>query len=750
MKLFGCLFWIICSPLATLPALADEASVLSAPTVRSPVSVSLQTRAAKTLHRSARAIVIDLGPLPVEEEDTDTEAPPPQYKPRQIGIHRPLPREFQGNLVPHLDWTVDRVGRQHTAITFQAEGAVSLRIAVQAALPSGASVQVFDGDDQPRGSPFTSAAFSVNEQSIAPPLWLLDVLPTNVKFNASQRPRVSTPVWLPSAEGDTLTVKIVLPSAEDVAALVFSVPSVAHRFASASAKEGAPVCPGHLDLPCIDFDPDEHPPQLVHHIADAVGRMRFEDGGITYVCTGTLLNTVGTPEVYEPYFLTANHCVGTNTVASTVEVAWFWQSTICDRSVDSRDPRVTFSFRGTELLATSPAQDATLLWFKEILPGGLVYAGWTLKEVTKDVVFTVHHPNGYFAQVTSGRVQRTLEAAAVEGGSYLYNALLATWDFGPTEGGSSGAGLFLMSGPEQGHLVGVLAAGDPTCDPRGHGDLFGPFRDFFPQIRQWLAAHDYEEPEPGAVLHMLPAVLGAGGDIQSFVRIMNDSDRAGEVEIHAIDDAGQRHGPVTIELGSYQTRHFNSADLERGAPSKGLFGGVGDGTGMWRLELKTTLTIDPRAYVRTSDGFVTSMHQVAEVFEAEVEGQDTDLPVHFVPFFNPGSNTAIRSLLRVINPNSASAYVMMTAKDDDGNQSADWVKFTLAANSAIQISSQTLEQGDTAFSGFFGDGTGKWTVVVFSLDDEESLFSEELRAGPPIHVMSLLSTPSGHLTNLSR
>ena len=36
---------------------------------------------------------------------------------------------------------------------------VSLRISVQAALPSGASVQVFYGDRQPRGSAFTQADF---------------------------------------------------------------------------------------------------------------------------------------------------------------------------------------------------------------------------------------------------------------------------------------------------------------------------------------------------------------------------------------------------------------------------------------------------------------------------------------------------------------------------------------------------------------------------------------------------------------
>ena len=187
---------------------------------------------------------------------------------------------------------------------------------------------------------------------------------------------------------------------------------------------------------------------------------------------------------------------------------------------------------------------------------------------------------------------------------------------------------------------------------------------------------------------------------------------------------------MTLALDAYQTQHFNSDDLERGAVSKGLVGGVGDGTGMWRLDLKTTLTIDARAYIRTPDGFVTSMHQVAEI----LDGEDTDL--HWVPFFNPGSNTATRSLLRVINPNPIDVQVLVFGLDDDWNSSS-LVEFYLAANRATQISSQALERGDAAFMGSIGDGEGKWALVVFSSDG-------------PLHVMSLLSSASGHLTNLSR
>ena len=734
--------------LATVSVAADEASepTRNVPSVRSPVVSEPHVRRRAVLQNTlaaSRALVIDLGPLPVEEKDTDAEIPQRTRKRlRRIGIHRSLPSEFTGNLTPDLDWTANTDGQHTAALTFRAKGAISLRIAVQAALPSGASVQVFDGDGQPRGSAFTQADFFKSSGGSVP-VWLPRA-DFKAGGNALWRPRADfkasrhAPVWLSSAEGDTLTVQIMLPSAEAVEALTFTATNVAHRFASINAKDDYPeLCSAHEDLSCVQAD--ESPAQLVNLIADAVGQMTFEDGGSSYVCTGTLLNATGTPDVYEPYFLTANHCVGTNTVASTVEVAWFWRSIICNQSEFTPDPRLAFSLRGTDLLATSRGQDSTLLRFKESLPGGLVYAGWTIEKVlgrndlesperNRHAVFSVHHPKGFAAQYAEGTVTGTLATVAVDGNDVL-NALETDWHLGATEGGSSGAGLFLERGTERGALVGVLSGGKNNCSVQG--DIFGPFRDFFPQIRQWLDAESYE-PEPETFTHMLPAVLGSGGSIQSFIRIHNGSERAGEVEIHAIDDTGQRYGPVTLAIDARQTRHFNSDDLERGAASKGLVGGVGDGTGMWRLDLQTTLTIEARAYIRTPDGFVTSMHQVAEVFE----GEDGNLPLHWVPFFNPGSNTATRSLLRVINPNPIDVYVTVFGLDDDYNLSGP-VDFFLAPNSAMQISSQALERGDAAFAGSLGDGTGKWALVVIG-------------NGWPIHVMSLLSTPSGHLTNLSR
>ncbi len=109
-----------------------------------------------------------------------------------------------------------------------------------------------------------------------------------------------------------------------------------------------------------------------------------------------------------------------------------------------------------------------------------------------------------------------------------------------------------------------------------------------------------------------------------------------------------------------------------------------------------------------------------------------------MPFFNPASNETIVSLLRVANPNAVAVDVTLEAWDSRGEEAEEAVEFSVDAGAAVLLTSQQLEAGDAgAFAGRLGDGAGKWR---FEVSD----------GGRPLEVMSLLSTGSGHLTNLSR
>ena len=233
--------------------------------------------------------------------------------------------------------------------------------------------------------------------------------------------------------------------------------------------------------------------------------------------------------------------------------------------------------------------------------------------------------------------------------------------------------------------------------------------------------------------HVLPLFISASHQtLQGFVRITNLSERAGTVTIHAIDDSGERFGPVTLSLDAEATRHFNSDDLRDGASEKGLSGSIEDGEGNWRLDLDTDLDIDPLAYTRPrGDGFLTSTHDVV--------AQDESMRWR-VPIFNPGNNAEQHSWLRVVNTSDADARVAVRGLDDRGAPPPEGeVSFTLPAHAARMLSAKSLEEGSSEaefeFDGSFGDGSGKWQLFV--------------SADQPILVMSLLLSESGNLTNLS-
>ena len=220
--------------------------------------------------------------------------------------------------------------------------------------------------------------------------------------------------------------------------------------------------------------------------------------------------------------------------------------------------------------------------------------------------------------------------------------------------------------------------------------------------------------------HALPFLTPASNlSQQGFVRIINQSDRAGTVSIYAIDDTGEGFGPASLQIGAGRSTHFNSQDLEAGNASKGLSGGVGDGEGNWHLELETALDIHALAYLRTPDGFLT------EVYSVVPRGQDGR---YRVLFFNPASNQDLVSRLRIINPHPERVALTIRAIDDDGMREREPVRFAIPANAVRMYTSSQLEPR-------FGDGVGKWQLVISGTK--------------PVWIMGLMTTRSGHISNLS-
>ena len=194
----------------------------------------------------------------------------------------------------------------------------------------------------------------------------------------------------------------------------------------------------------------------------------------------------------------------------------------------------------------------------------------------------------------------------------------------------------------------------------------------------------------------------------------------------------------------HETVQLGSDDLEAGNVSKGLPEGVGDGEGDWRLKLVSGIEVEALAYVRAEDGFVTSMHEVAQATRGA-----GGMTLHHVPYFIPGSDRSRASRLRLINPGAERATVTIAGRDSTGTEAPEGVvSLVLPAGRACVLSARALESGDPEpgpgacagedidVRGRLGEGAGAWSLSVAA-------------EGGDVRVMSLLESSDGHLVNLS-
>ena len=100
---------------------------------------------------------------------------------------------------------------------------------------------------------------------------------------------------------------------------------------------------------------------------------------------------------------------------------------------------------------------------------------------------------------------------------------------------------------------------------------------------------------------------------------------------------------------------------------------------------------------------------------------------HHVPMFNPGSNSDQLSRLRLVNGEDEPVEVAVLGIDDIGAESK--AGLTVPARTALTVTAAELETDG------LGDGSGKWQLVLV--------------ANAPLIAVNLMSTPTGHVTNLS-
>lgn len=209
-------------------------------------------------------------------------------------------------------------------------------------------------------------------------------------------------------------------------------------------------------------------------VSKGVSRATFVKDGSSYLCSGQLINSLAAD--LTPYWLTANHCVSSQTVASTVQFFWRYQTASCN----GLPPTLAAlqSSTGATLVASGAASDYSLLMVEGGLPSGLTWVGWTSAAAANGTASaSIHHPAGDYKRISFG----TKASGTTCGGE---NHVRVNWTDGVTEGGSSGAGLFRADTQQ---LYGQLHCGASACGNES-GDDYGAFAATYPKIASQLAA----------------------------------------------------------------------------------------------------------------------------------------------------------------------------------------------------------------------------------------------------------------------
>ncbi|RLJ38379.1 hypothetical protein C8C98_2106 [Acidovorax sp. 106] len=398
---------------------------------------------------------------------------------RQVGEVRSLNATWSSQATQaYLDWQVTANGGRVAAISFRAEGAYGLRLGVLVnQLPGGATLRVYA-----QSSP--DKVFEISGH---------DVLQTVERNQAAgDLSDAGRTWWTPDTGAAEATLEIELPPGiPAAAALNVAVPHLSHIYenlALPTAQEYEEQVQVTKDIGDSDFcNTDATCSTSLTVERNSVARMIFvRADGRAYLCTGTLLNDVSSSG--RPYFLSANHCVSDQTVASTLQTDWFFRSPRCNSG--SVQSSTTKRSRGAQLLYVSSETDTSFMLLNDTPPAGATFAGWGTAPVDPGAaVVGLHHPSGDLLKISNGVLVGQTNCVA-EGATGFRcsgtagNFYRVTWSQGVTEGGSSGSAIFQNS-----KVVGTLYGGSTACTVSGGYDYYGRFDiAYSAALKTWLAA----------------------------------------------------------------------------------------------------------------------------------------------------------------------------------------------------------------------------------------------------------------------
>jgi lysyl endopeptidase len=273
--------------------------------------------------------------------------------------------------------------------------------------------------------------------------------------------------WTETIFSDQLVLECRVPAGIDPAQVHFEVAELSHlyRMPIPSGAKGLKEGGCYNDVSCFSDWAEA---------ASSVARFTYVAGRNTYLCTGCLLASAnGTNRA--DYFLAARHCITGQTLASTMEFYWLFQTSSCNAPPPDL-ATVPHTTGGGLILAAGVPSDFCFLRLRRPAPDGVGRANWTAQLASPgDAVACIHHPDGTFKRISFGNLL----------GSDPY-FLAVQWSSGATESVSSGAPLFNGNQQIIGHLTGGYNGPGSSCDSPTAPDEFARFDITYTKIRRWL------------------------------------------------------------------------------------------------------------------------------------------------------------------------------------------------------------------------------------------------------------------------
>lgn len=348
-----------------------------------------------------------------------------------------------------------------------------------------------------------------------------------------------------------------------------------------------------------------------------------------------------------------------------------------------------------------------------------------------------------FANPASNRVQETFLRLSNPGNSSNTITLTATDDMGVAAPGGS---ITLTLGPRQSRLInsvdyetgapgkglsGAFGTGTGKWRIRASGTRPLQAMGLTRSPNGFLSNLSDSVPKAADGSFALPYVIANPSlDHESLLRVMNTSNSSATVTLTARDDAGNAlpGPPLSLSLPARRSVQLTTRDLALGNSERGLTGSFGAGTGLWQVRVHSSNAgVQVMNTVRNAGGTVSNM---------STPSPRLDNGRYEVDFFNPASNTDVRTYVRIANASEQAANVTIRGVDDAGNPAPGGaVTLTLPPNAARLLNASQIENGATGLTGSFGKGSGKWQL--------------EVEADADIRVLAIAESPGG-ISNLSQ